>query len=439
LKRISGGARHPRRLVNVAACGLIVAGAVLSSAGTARAQPAHGGAANQYLLGMSMILSGDIRSIGMAIKDGAELATIQRSQSDLARLRIGVSLYALDDGVKGLYSPAKDSRNAAMFLANPHVFAEDGPYNSGAAKASMPVYNRGDMAQISPGNTLPDLTYPSNVRQLQPATAAGRHGRTYFRVCTTDAFQGPAGVQFAQTRFHPSTGYIVNDWGLPGIGLANAYQRSLPTLGIRVLGRAGLQQSQPSSSAAAIAAAIAKAHPDAVFFGGEPDTGGATFADALRSAGVTVPIIGGDGLFTSSWIVGADGHYHTGSHNSWMTVIGPNPLQDPNVRQFTIAFRARYHRDPTPFAVLAYDAANLEINALVKALSEGKGGTVSGLREAVRANVQSSSFSGLAGTSRFDRNGDTTDKVIGIWHVTGTTATSFGWLGYAPGYEPRRG
>ncbi|HEX6507953.1 MAG TPA: branched-chain amino acid ABC transporter substrate-binding protein, partial [Chloroflexota bacterium] len=341
--------------------------------------------------------------------------------------------------VNGTYSPQKDAQNARTFLANPRVFAEDGPYNSGAAEVSMPVYNRGDMVQISPGNTLPDLTYPGNLRQFQPATAAGRHGRTYFRVCTTDAFQGPAGAEFAKTRFNPSTGYVVSDWGLPGIGLANAYQRSLPALGIRVLGRAGLQQSQPASSAATIAAAIAKAQPAAVFFGGEPDTGGAIFADALRAAGVKVPIIGGDGLFTSSWIVGSDGRYHPGSQNSWMTVIGPNPLQDPRVHAFTAAFRARYHRDPTPFAVLAYDAANLEIDALVKALRDGKAGSVAALREAVRANVQSSRFTGLAGALRFDRNGDTTDKVIGIWHVTGTTGTSFGWLGYAPGYAPRTG
>jgi branched-chain amino acid transport system substrate-binding protein len=410
----------------------------LWAGGTARAQTSRGGGSgHQYLLGMSMILSGDLRSIGTAIRDGAQLATIQRSQTDLAQMGIGVSLYALDYGANGTYSPAKDAQNARTFLANPQVFAEDGPYNSGAAAVSMPVYNQGDMAQVSPGNTLPDLTYPSNLAKYQPATAAGRHGRTYFRTCATDAFEGSAGARFAVSRFHPKTGYVVSDWGLPGIGLANAYQRTLPSVGIKVLGRAGLQQSNPSGSSASIAAQIAKAHPDAVFFGGEPDTGGATFADALRAAGVTVPIVGGDGLFTSSWIVGADGKYHPGSQNSWMTVIGPNPLSDPRSRAFTAAFQARYHRDPTPFAALAYDTANLEIDALVKALRAGYGGNVSALREAVRANVQATHYTGVSGTTSFDRNGDTTNKVIGIWHVTGRTATSFSWLGYAPGYAPR--
>jgi branched-chain amino acid transport system substrate-binding protein len=412
-----------------------MAATLVTGAGTAGARSAYVGTGNQYLLGMSMILSGDLRSIGVAIKDGAELATIQRSHGDLARLGISVSLYALDYGSHGTYSPQKDARNARTLLANPRVFAEDGPYNSGAAEQSMPVYNRGDLVQVSPGNTLPDLTYPRNLKQLEPATAAGRHGRTYFRVCTTDAFQGPAGVQFARKRFHPKTAYVVSDWGLPGIGLASAYQRALRREGIRMLGRAKLQQSQSASTALAIASAIAQAHPDVVFFGGEPDTGGTIFADALRGAGVDVPIIGGDGLFTSSWIVGSTGSYQPGSWHSWMTVIGPNP----RIAGFVSAFRARFHRAPTPFAVLAYDAANLEIDALVKALQAGNGGSVATLREAVRANVQASRFTGLAGTTTFDRNGDTTNKVIGIWHVTGRTATSFGWLGYAPGYAPRRG
>jgi branched-chain amino acid transport system substrate-binding protein len=434
MKRVLRKPTRIRGLVNLSVCGLVLATTVVTGAGRASAVTARAGTGKPYLLGMSMILSGDLRSIGVAIKDGAELATIQRNRGDLARLGITVGLHALDYGANGTYSPAKDARNAHTLLKNPRVFAEDGPYNSGAAEISMPVYNRGDLVQVSPGNTLPDLTYPRNLKKLQPATAAGRHGRTYFRVCTTDAFQGPAGVQFAVRRFHPGTAYVVSDWGLPGIGLAKAYRRALRHHGIRILGRGQLQQSQPATSAVAIASAILQTHPDIVFFGGEPDTGGSIFANALRGADVTAPIIGGDGLFTSSWIVGSNGSYQSGSWHSWMTVIGPNP----RISGFASTFRAHFHRAPTPFAVLAYDAANLEIDALVKALREGKGGSLAALREAVRASVQSAHFHGLVGTTRFDRNGDTTDKVIGIWHVTGRTATSFGWLGYAPGYAPRR-
>jgi branched-chain amino acid transport system substrate-binding protein len=362
---------------------------------------------------------------------------MQQGQVLMRTMGITVRLRALDDGVHGVYSGPKDAQNARAFIADPTVFAEDGPYNSGAAAQSMPLYNRAGLVQISPGNTLPDLTEPRFRMRYEPATARGRVGLTYFRVCTTDAFQGPAGARFARARLHVRAGYIVSDWGLPGIGLANAYQHVLPTLGIRVLGRSELSQAHPRASAAQIIATIKALKPDAIFFGGDPETGGTTFADMLRSHGLRMPILGGDALLSSSWIVGVNGMYHPGSQNSWFTAIGVDPVQDPRAAQFTAAFRRQFHRDPTAFAALAYDAANIEISALVQALRSGRGqGSLAALREAVRANVAAAHYGGVGGAGHFDANGDTTNRVISMWRVNGRTATSFHWLAYAPGFAP---
>jgi branched-chain amino acid transport system substrate-binding protein len=150
-----------------------------------------------------------------------------------------------------------------------------------------------------------------------------------------------------------------------------------------------------------------------------------------------MPLIGGDALNVSSWIDDVHGVYHPGSQNSWFTAIGPNPLQDPRCRAFRAAYRARFHDDPTSFSALAYDAANMEIDALASALRAGYwAGTVSALRERVRANVAAAHYRGVGGAGSFDRNGDTTNKVISIWRVSGKTTKSFEWLGYSPGYAP---
>jgi branched-chain amino acid transport system substrate-binding protein len=405
--------------------------------GVAQAQAQHAGKAGRYTLAMSMILSGELRPIGRQMLEGAQLAVMQQDRVLARTMGITVQLHALDDGVHGVYSGPKDAQNARAFIADPTVFAEVGPYNSGAAAHSMPLYNRAGLVQISPGNTLPDLTEPRFRMRYEPATAKGQVGLTYFRVCTTDAFQGPAGARFARARLHVRTGYIVSDWGLPGIGLANAYQRVLPTLGITVLGRSQLRQAQPRASAAQIIATIKALKPDAIFFGGDPETGGTTFADMLRSHGLRMPIIGGDALLSSSWIVGVNGLYHPGSQNSWFTAIGVDPVQAPRAAQFTAAFRRRFHRDPNAFAVLAYDAANIEISALVQALRGGRGhGSLAALREAVRTNVAAAHYRGVGGAGHFDANGDTTNRVISMWRVSGRTATSFHWLGYAPGFAP---
>jgi branched-chain amino acid transport system substrate-binding protein len=211
----------------------------------------------------------------------------------------------------------------------------------------------------------------------------------------------------------------------------------LPTLGITVLGRSELSQAHPRASAAQIVARIMALKPDAIFYGGNPETGGTTFADMLRGHGLRMPIIGGDALLASSWIVGVNGVYHPGSQNSWFTAIGVDPVQDPRAAQFTTAFRRRFHRDPNGFAALAYDAANVEIDVLVRDLRSGRGqGSLAALREAVRADVAAAHYRGVGGAGHFDANGDTTNRVISMWQVSGRTASSFHWLGYAPGFAP---
>jgi branched-chain amino acid transport system substrate-binding protein len=423
---------------------LVVASLVASvcalAPASAGANPVMGGGtrAHTYTLAMSMILSGQLRPLGLSIKEGAQLAVMQRDRT-LESSGIDIAFWALDDGVGGVYSGPKDAQNARRFIANPTVFAEDGPYNSGASAVSMPVYNRGGLAQVSPGNTLPDLTDPRFQSRYEPATVAGKRGITYFRVCTTDAFQGPAGADFARTRFHPSTGYIVNDQGLPGIGLADAYARSVPKTGVKVLGRGALTAAGPDFGSAAVVDAIARLKPDVVYYGGDPETGGSAFTDLLRSRGLNMPVIGGDALLTPTFIVGSNGSFHPGSQNTWITAIGPNAELDPVDRAFLRAYRAQFHQDPSSFSVLAYDAANLEIDALLAALKQGATQSTAVLREAVRANIANTPYRGLGGAGRFDSNGDTTNTVISIWRVSGRTGKSFHWLGYAPGFAPKKG
>src|SRR5207248_10497190 len=133
-------------------------------------------------LGVSVGRRGELGPYGERIVQRAGLAVLKRNRTDQRHMGLTIHVRALDDAVNGVYSGAKDAANARTLIADPTVFAEDGPYNSGAAAASMPVYNRADLVQVSPGNTLPDLTDPANRAHYEPATAAGMHGITYFRV-----------------------------------------------------------------------------------------------------------------------------------------------------------------------------------------------------------------------------------------------------------------
>src|SRR5947209_1553117 len=69
------------------------------------AHPVAGGGtrAHTYTLAMSMILSGQLRPLGLSIKEGAQLAVMQRDRA-LESSGIDIAFWALDDGVGGIYS-----------------------------------------------------------------------------------------------------------------------------------------------------------------------------------------------------------------------------------------------------------------------------------------------------------------------------------------------
>ena len=71
------------------------------------------------------------------------------------------------------------------------------------------------------------------------------------------------------------------------------------------------------------------------------------------------------------------------------------------------------------YTMSAYDAANIEIAAIKKAIDGGSDPKkVNAFREAVRNNVaHTSNFQGVLGTTTFDSAGDTSAKIISVWAV----------------------
>src|SRR5438067_6249592 len=58
----------------------------------------------------------------------------------------------------GQWDASLESTNARKALSNPAVLAYIGPYNSGAARVSMPILNQEGLIQVSPTCTRPGLT-----------------------------------------------------------------------------------------------------------------------------------------------------------------------------------------------------------------------------------------------------------------------------------------
>jgi ABC-type branched-subunit amino acid transport system substrate-binding protein len=78
--------------------------------------------------------------------------------------------------------------------------------------------------------------------------------------------------------------------------------------------------------------------------------------------------------------------------------------------------------DPLPYSAYAYDAAMIEISAIKAIIASGQPVT----REAIRAKVAATSYTGMAGRIAFDANGDNSgSKIFSIWAVLPTAPTKW--------------
>src|SRR5690606_31400507 len=165
---------------------------------------------------------------------------------------------------------------ACRTAARRHLAAADevavvGPYNSGCSKEMLPIVGADPdqaLVVVSNGSTDPGLTkawgrgepdryYPGGVR-------------TFARVVTTDAVQGRAAAAFASQDLGVRSVLVLDDGGVYGTHVADAFVGAAQEAGIEVVGRTRWtrgSQSYEDLFRAAVAAAGGRT-PDAVFLGG---------------------------------------------------------------------------------------------------------------------------------------------------------------------------
>jgi branched-chain amino acid transport system substrate-binding protein len=152
--------------------------------------------------------------------------------------------------------------------------------------------------------------------------------------------------------------------------------------------------------------------PDLIFFGGEYQVG-AALRKAATAAGLTVPMMGGDGLKDDSYIstTGA------ASEGDVASSIGAPAETSESAAEFIDAYEAAGFKERvTDFGPYAYDAANMIIRAAAEAL-DGKSRVTAAVRRAIRAAVQETSGSGASGKLGFDEFGDTKYRVLTLYRV----------------------
>jgi branched-chain amino acid transport system substrate-binding protein len=223
----------------------------------------------------------------------------------------------------------------------------------------------------------------------------------------TDAVQGPAAATYLARAEGKRRVAVVSDGKTYGEGIAEEFGKQLATEGGQVVVRV---TAPPGTPARDVVSRVSSARPDAVFYGGEYPEGGPLSA-ALVAGGVSVPVMGGDGVVNPGYVAAG------GREGDLGTSIGPPPETQPAARDFVEAYRrAGYPESFGSYGASTFDAANVLVDSAVRTLGEESAWTPA-LRPGMVRSVQGFHDDGITGPVSFDRFGDVSTDAVTVYRV----------------------
>jgi branched-chain amino acid transport system substrate-binding protein len=159
---------------------------------------------------------------------------------------------------------------------------------------------------------------------------------------------------------------------------------------------------------------VKQKNPGLVYYGGEyPEA--SLISSQMKSGGLRVPLMGGDGIYDPTYIKVAKAN----AEGDYATSVGAPTDQLDSAKQFVADYKAAgYSEGYSAYGAYAYDAANVVINALAKVLP-GKDKIDDSVKQAIVDAVQNTNTNGVTGAISFDQYGDTTNKVLTVYTVKG--------------------
>ncbi|WP_237774033.1 branched-chain amino acid ABC transporter substrate-binding protein [Actinosynnema sp. ALI-1.44] len=348
-------------------------------------------------MGLIAPLSGGVSSIGLGIRNSAQVAVDQANEQ--CRVKgYRLVLQAEDDQA----NPQVGAQAASKLASSPGVVGVVGTFNSSVAQSVQPVLATKKIVQISPGNTNPALTKGEDLANPK------RQFASYFRTCTTDAFQGPHAADYLVGKAGKKKIAVITDGKTYGVGIAREFIKQARKLGARIVTQETLGEKETDFAGAL--GKVKTATPDAIYYGGEFPAAGPLSKQAAEMA-LNVPLMGGDGIFDPKYIELG------GKQGDLATSIGAPTETQPTAKDFLAAYNQKKYTDAYGgFGAFSYDAANVIITSLANTLG-ANGAWDESQRDAMRDHVQNYKGNGATGEVAFDEFGDSTNKVLTVYGV----------------------
>ncbi len=328
-------------------------------------------ATGPIIIGEVGSMTGNEATFGTSSDKGIQLAITEANAAGGVRNR-QLKVSVLDDEGK----PEQAATAATKLIASDHVTALLGEVASTRSKFMAPKAQQAKVPMITPSSTNPEVT------------AVGDY---IFRACFIDPFQGYVMAKFARENLKLSKVAILRDVrNNYSVGLADVFKENFTKMG-------GTITRDESFSAGDVdfraqLTNIKQTSPDGIFVPGYyTDVG--LVARQAKEAGITVPLLGGDGWDSEKlWEIGGEallGSYFSNHYS----VDDPSP----RIQEFVAKFKKAFNTLPDSLAAQAYDAAGM----LVDAMKRAKDLSGPSIRDALAATKN---YKGVTGDITLDQN-----------------------------------
>lgn len=346
-------------------------GAPTSEASTPAADAAtETSGADAIVIGHYASMTGSEATFGVSTDNGIKLAIKERNAKGGVKGK-QIKLITYDDQGKA----SECTTAVTRLITRDKAVAILGEVASSRSIAGGQVAQKYGIPMVSPSSTNPQVT---------------EIGDMIFRVCFIDPFQGEVCAKFAKTRNWTKAAILYDRTQAYSTGLSDNFKTAFTAAGGTIVTEQAY--SGGDSDFGAQITTIKAANPDVIFVPGYyTDVG--NIAIQIRKAGITAPLLGGDGWDSAQLGATAgdaiNGSFYSNHYSHQET--------RPAVQSFVSTYQTEFGAIPDGLAALGYDAAMILFDAMDRAPS------TSG-KDIAAALAATTDYSGVTGVISMDAN-----------------------------------